>query len=308
MLKDAFVQNVSYELRSPLTNIIGFADLLATEMPARSTSASAPISAISAPRVTLGVLIDNILDLTSVDAGIAELDPEKQDVPALIDKARPGWPPAFRACGSENPLNLVVEIADGLPHFVADGKRIVQMLYNLLSNAARYSDPGQRSSLSMTSRGERMVFAIEDEGAGMPDDMKAAIFQRFEGQSVEGRPARGRARARHRQDIRQPAWWHDLDRSRQPKGTRVTVSIPAIPRKKSARRINGRRAAPPCRRRGDRGVRRADRGTSLARRSGPSGRRPRHRQDGAGPGYHPHPDGRTGAGRALAEFCIGSAL
>ena len=80
-LKDAFVQNVSYELRSPLTNIIGFADLLASETAGvLNERQRAYTDYIRASSVTLGVLIDNILDLATVDAGIAELRPELQDI------------------------------------------------------------------------------------------------------------------------------------------------------------------------------------------------------------------------------------
>ena len=80
-LKDAFVQNVSYEFRSPLTNIIGFADILASggagELNERQKAYTDYIRASSA---TLGVLIDNILDLATVDAGIAQLDLRPQDI------------------------------------------------------------------------------------------------------------------------------------------------------------------------------------------------------------------------------------
>src|SRR5690606_23428346 len=133
------VENVSYELRSPLTNIIGFADLLAdTEGASLNERQKAYIDYIRASSVTLGVLIDNILDLASVDAGIAELNPEPLDVPGMIDKARAGLAATFPEVSGEEP-HLVVEIAPDLPMVVADGTRLVQVLYNLLSNAARFS-------------------------------------------------------------------------------------------------------------------------------------------------------------------------
>ncbi|RYE86692.1 MAG: PAS domain-containing protein, partial [Hyphomicrobiales bacterium] len=129
-LKDAFVQNVSYELRSPLTNIIGFADLLSSkaagELNERQQSYTDYIRASS---VTLGVLIDNILDLATVDAGIAELRPEPQDIVALVDKARAGVAATFPEIDGEHSINLSVDIAPNLPLFIADGTRIVQVLY-----------------------------------------------------------------------------------------------------------------------------------------------------------------------------------
>lgn len=186
-LKDAFVENVSYELRSPLTNIIGFADLLAgTEGDSLNERQKAYIEYIRASSVTLGVLIDNILDLASVDAGIAELNPEPLDVPALIDKARAGLSASFPEI-SGNATNLVVHVEPDLPEFVADGTRIVQVLYNLLSNAARFSPPGGEIHLSVSHRADRMLFIIEDEGPGLTDELRSAILTRLDTPSAGGR-------------------------------------------------------------------------------------------------------------------------
>jgi signal transduction histidine kinase len=115
-LKDAFVQNVSYELRSPLTNIIGFADLLASETPGPLNEKQRGYTDyIRASSVTLGVLIDNILDLATVDAGIAELRPELQHIPSLVDKATAGLAATFPDVDGERAINLVVDIAPNLP-------------------------------------------------------------------------------------------------------------------------------------------------------------------------------------------------
>jgi signal transduction histidine kinase len=187
VLKDAFVENVSYELRSPLTNIIGFADLLANEGGALNDRQAAYIDYIRASSVTLGVLIDNILDLASVDAGIAELRPELLDVQNLVDKARAGLSATFPEISGEKPINLVVDIDDHLPPFIADGTRIVQVLYNLLSNAARFSPPGGEIRLSIMHRADRMLFVIEDEGPGLTDEMKSAILTRLDNPGGSGR-------------------------------------------------------------------------------------------------------------------------
>ncbi|HEV7718815.1 MAG TPA: ATP-binding protein [Arsenicitalea sp.] len=226
-LKDAFVQNVSYELRSPLTNIIGFADLLATDevgtLNARQRSYTDYIRASS---VTLGVLIDNILDLATVDAGIAELRPELQDVHALIDKARAGLAATFPEINGEKTLNLVVDVADDLPPFLADGTRIVQVLYNLLSNAARFSEPGGEIHLSVEARGERMLFVVEDEGAPMSDEMKAAILERVDNPAIAGRQrGAGLGLAIVRTFVNLHGGTITVER-REPRGSRVTVNLP----------------------------------------------------------------------------------
>ena len=225
LLKDAFVENVSYELRSPLTNIIGFADLLATEAGSLNERQRAYIDYIRASSVTLGVLIDNILDLASVDAGIAELRPEQLDVTALVDKAKAGLSATFPEVSGEKPINLVVDIEDRLPPFIADGTRMVQVLYNLLSNAARFSPPGGEIRLSVSHRADRMLFIIEDEGPGLTDEMKSAILTRLDN------PAGGRQRGAGlglsivRTFVNLHGGTISAER-REPRGSRIIINLP----------------------------------------------------------------------------------
>ncbi len=222
-LKDAFVQNVSYELRSPLTNIIGFADLLASgaagDLNDRQRNYTDYIRASS---VTLGVLIDNILDLATVDAGIAELRPEPQDVAALVEKARAAVVATFPQIEGERSINLRVSIASDLPPFIADGTRITQVLYNLLSSAARFSEPGSEITLTVTGRSGRILFVVEDEGTAMSEEMRAAMSDRDDIAATHGAAARRRPRPRHRAGLRQPPWRHHQHRearaARQPGG------------------------------------------------------------------------------------------
>lgn len=226
-LKDAFVQNVSYEFRSPLTNIIGFADLLdAGVVGPLNDKQRAYTGYIRSSSANLGLLIDNILDLANVDAGIAELNTEALEIPTLIEKARAGLIAAFS--GSEKPVNLVTNIAANLPNFVADGKRIVQILYNLLSNAARFSAPGAEIRLSVEARGDsHIAFSVEDEGVGIPDDIRSTMFSRFEGQSVEGRQ---RGAGLGLAIVKTFANLHGGTvhiEAREPQGTRVTVIVPS---------------------------------------------------------------------------------
>src|SRR5690606_3736252 len=226
-LKDAFVENVSYELRSPLTNIIGFADLLAgTEGGTLNARQREYIDYIRASSVTLGVLIDNILDLASVDAGIAELRPETLDVASLIDKAKAGLSATFPEVSGEAPINLVVDIEPNLPAFVADGTRIVQVLYNLLSNAARFSPPGGEIRLTVSNRGERMLFVIEDEGPGLTDEMKSAILTRLDTPNAGGRQ---RGAGLGLSIVRTFVNLHGgtiAAEKREPRGSRIIVNLP----------------------------------------------------------------------------------
>jgi len=226
-LKDAFVQNVSYELRSPLTNIIGFADLLASDafgpLNERQRQYTDYIRASSA---TLGLLIDNILDLTHVDAGIAALDLEEHGIAELVERARAGLAATFTATGDRPPINLVVSVPEGLPPFVADGKRVVQVLYNLLSNAARFCEPGSEVRLSVEHQGDWLRFLVEDDGVGVPEEIRAAMFQRFEGRAVEGRQrGAGLGLAIVKAFVQLHGGTVGIE-AREPRGTRVTVTLP----------------------------------------------------------------------------------
>ncbi|MEP7240254.1 MAG: PAS-domain containing protein [Devosia sp.] len=224
-LKDAFVQNVSYELRSPLTNIIGFADLLASEsVGALNDKQKAYTGYIRASSVTLGVLIDNILDLATVDAGIAELRPEPQDVPALIEKARAGLAATFPEIDGEKPLNIRVVIPEPLPQLLADGTRVVQVLYNLLSTAARFSEPGDPVTLTVVARGGRMLFTVDDEGAQMSDEVRAALSDRGDAGTGRQRGA-GLGLAIVRSFVHMHGGTISVER-REPRGSRVVVSLP----------------------------------------------------------------------------------
>jgi signal transduction histidine kinase len=233
-LKDAFVQNVSYELRSPLTNIIGFSDLLAsgTVGPLNEKQKSYT-DYIRASSVTLGVLIDNILDLANVDAGVAELRPEEQDIATLVEKARAGLAATFPEVDGDGPLNLVLEVPANLPPLYADGTRIVQILYNLLSTAARFSEPGGLVKLSVAERGDRIVFTVEDEGAQMSEEMRAAMADRVDS-TISGRQ---RAAALGLAIVRTFVNLHGgiiSVEKREPRGSRVTVTLPRTQRLTSA--------------------------------------------------------------------------
>lgn len=225
-LKDAFVENVSYELRSPLTNIIGFSDFLAeAEGENLNPRQREYLDYIRASSVTLAVLIDNILDLASVDAGIAELNPEPQDVTSLVEKARAGLTASLHDLSGEPP-NLVIDIEPSLPEFVADGTRIVQVLYNLLSNAARFSPPGGEIRLTVGHRAGRMLFVIEDEGPGLTDEMKSAILTRLDTTQASGRQrGAGLALSIVRTFVNLHGGTISAER-REPKGSRIIVNLP----------------------------------------------------------------------------------
>src|SRR5208282_6039329 len=176
-LRNDFVNHVSYELRTPLTNIIGFTQLLA----AGGVGALNPKQLEYAGFITdsshaLLAIIDDILDLASIDAGALELRLEDVDVAEAMKAAAAGVQDRL----SEAAIELRIVMTDGVGSLRADGRRVRQVLFNLLSNAINYSEAGQTVTLAAMRRGSEIVFKVSDRGRGIPPEMIDRVFDRFE--------------------------------------------------------------------------------------------------------------------------------
>lgn len=176
-LKNDFVHHVSYELRTPLTNIIGFTHLL-------RDPATGPLSEkqgeylgyISSSSAALLAIINDILDLASIDAGAMKLDLGPVDIRKTMEAAAEG----VRDRLAEHGLALDIRSPSGIGSFTADERRIRQILFNLLSNAVAFSRPGGRITLAAERRSDAVVFSVRDEGRGIPPDLAERVFNRFE--------------------------------------------------------------------------------------------------------------------------------
>ncbi|RBP08681.1 signal transduction histidine kinase [Roseiarcus fermentans] len=176
-LRNDFVNHVSYELRTPLTNIIGFTQLLA----AGGVGPLNPKQLEYAGFITnsshaLLAIIDDILDLASIDAGALELRLEPVDVADAMRAAAAGVQDRL----DEASIELRMVTTDGVGAFTADGRRVRQALFNLLSNAINYSEPGQTVTLAAMRRMDEIVFKVSDRGRGIPPEMIERVFHRFE--------------------------------------------------------------------------------------------------------------------------------
>ncbi len=183
-LKSQFIGHVSYELRSPLTNIIGFGDLLARQTTGPLNEKQKEyLGDLSASSKTLLAIIDDILDLATIDAGGLELKVAPVKVRSVIDTAVLGV--RDRAQRAKLTLDISIDREDAV--FVADEARIRQVLYNLVSNAIGFSNPG--ATVFIRSWGEAGVrhFIVEDRGVGIPADKQARVLDRFETHSHGGK-------------------------------------------------------------------------------------------------------------------------
>ncbi len=186
-LKNDFIQNVSYELRTPLTNIIGFSDLLANpNIGPLSDRQKDYLGDIRASSTTLLSIINDILDLATIDAGALELQPKKVKVAGLIKSAALG----VRERLVRAQLGLDIRVEPGIDEFICDEQRVKQILFNLLSNAIGFSPEGSRIRLLCMRDEGKIAFTVLDQGCGIPEKDQQAVFDRFESRS-QGSKHRG---------------------------------------------------------------------------------------------------------------------
>jgi signal transduction histidine kinase len=222
-MKNAFISHISYELRTPLTNIIGFSELLATpQIGPLNDKQREYLGDISVSSKTLLAIIDDILTLATMDAGAMELKQGPVDVRAVIDAAILG----VREAAQRARLSLHIAVADGVTQFVADEGRVRQILYNLLSNAVGFSKAGDTIRVICWREQGMMVFLVEDQGVGIPKDQQWRVFERFESRSHgSGHRGAGLGLSIVKSLVELHGGTVSLE-SEPGRGTRVTVRLP----------------------------------------------------------------------------------
>lgn len=173
-LRDAFVHHVSYQLRSPLTNIIGFIELLRDRTVGDLNHKQNEYSEhILKSSTALLVIINDILDFASIDSGSLELNCESFDLLQAINATLRGLEDRIE----ESLINLVVEVQNDLGLFYADEKRIRQILFNLISNALSYSDRGATIRIKVYTTHDTLVLAVIDYGNRVTEYRKQRSFE-----------------------------------------------------------------------------------------------------------------------------------
>ncbi|MDX2203888.1 MAG: PAS-domain containing protein [Hyphomicrobiaceae bacterium] len=175
-LKNQFISHVSYELRTPLQNVIGFSELLASPRVGELNAQQMEyLGVISAQSRSLLSIINDILDLATIDAGVLELKLSTVRVDAVIDRSVE----AVRDRLARARLNLDIAVAEDAVEFVADEARVRQVLYNLLSNAIGFSKSGDGVRIEVRREAGMMAFSVIDSGLGIPRERQAQVLERF---------------------------------------------------------------------------------------------------------------------------------
>ena len=176
-LKIDFVHHVSYELRSPLTNIIGFAHFLREPMTGLLNEKQEEyLGYITTSTNALLAIINDILDLATIDAGSMTLSLGMVDIRTAVEAAAEG----IRDRLLKDDIALDIKVAPEVSSFIADERRIRQILFNLLSNAVGFSPAGATVTLSAERRDDAIVFSVVDHGPGIPPEMMDRVFDWFE--------------------------------------------------------------------------------------------------------------------------------
>jgi len=179
-LKIDFVHHVSYELRSPLTNIIGFAHFLSDPVTGPLTPKQREyLGYITASTNALLAIINNILDLATVDAGAMTLNLGSVDIRATMEGVQDRL--------IKSGIILDIRVASDIGTFVADEWRVRQSLFNLLANAVGFSPAGETIIFAAHRFKDAVVFSVTDRGPGIPAEVQGKVFDWFETHSLGSR-------------------------------------------------------------------------------------------------------------------------
>ncbi|HEX3042857.1 MAG TPA: HAMP domain-containing sensor histidine kinase [Solirubrobacterales bacterium] len=174
-LKDEFVLTASHELRSPLTSVQGFAELLMLERESLTPRQAETVEVILDNCRHLVRLLNDLLDLARSDAGRLSIRPQPTEVAPLVeDVVR-----TMRAQTEAGGQALSEQVEPGLPPIVVEPDRIRQILVNLLTNAHEYSPEGASIGVSARADGAEVEITVSDDGPGIPADQLEHIFERF---------------------------------------------------------------------------------------------------------------------------------
>lgn len=185
-LKSEFIANVSYELRTPLNAIIGFTEILANQyFGTLNTRQSDYAQAILESSGQLLSLINDILDLATIEAGYMEIDRAPVDIHALMMGVMTFAHERARAQG----LRLEFDCPPDIGMISGDERRLKQAIYNLVSNALKFTPQGGSVTLAARREGGRVALVVSDTGVGVAEQDQERIFEKFERGSSQSRQA-----------------------------------------------------------------------------------------------------------------------
>ena len=173
-LRAEFLGMVSHELRTPLTSIRGSANTLLDEESSLDPAEMRQFHRIIFEQSErMRGLISDLLDVARIETGSLSVSPSPTELPGLVDEAKN----TFLAAGNRD--NIRIDVPPDLPLVMSDRRRIVQVLNNLLSNAARHSEDASAIHLTVSLQGIHVTISVSDYGKGIPADRLPQLFRKF---------------------------------------------------------------------------------------------------------------------------------
>ena len=173
--KSEFLANMSHELRTPLNAILGFTEMVLDDLYGEvPTDLKEPLADIQTNGKHLLRLINDVLDLSKIEAGRMELSLDDYAVDDVVATVRA----SLRSLADEKGLELVTEVEGNLPDAYGDSKRITQCLLNLVGNALKFTKHG-RVTVGVERQGEVLRYRVSDTGIGIPADQIDVVFAEF---------------------------------------------------------------------------------------------------------------------------------
>ncbi|MBV8762912.1 MAG: PAS domain S-box protein [Deltaproteobacteria bacterium] len=187
--KSEFLSSMSHELRTPLNAILGFAQLLERDRKQPLTERQLErLEHVTRGGEHLLRLIDDVLDLSRIEAGRITMSPEQVGVPEVLTEVVQTLEPMASRAG----ISIAVEsLADPLPRVVADRTRLAQILMNFGSNAIKYGKPSGHVWVRAGLVADRVRISVRDDGVGIPEDKRDKIFEPFQRAGQEAGPIEG---------------------------------------------------------------------------------------------------------------------
>ncbi len=182
-LKNSILTNVSYEVRTPLTSIVGFAETLEYGIAGPLTAKQREyVLDIRKSSEDLKTIIDAIIDLSAIDAGQMELRLSDLDIAHVLTTAAEKISPSLQ----KRQLRIEIELAENVENIIGDPIRLEQILVQLLSNAAGFSQPGSTIKMGARKLGENIQLWVADQGRGIEPEFQRKVFDRFQAKPSQG--------------------------------------------------------------------------------------------------------------------------
>lgn len=223
-LKSDFISNVSHELRSPLTTIVGFIEILSRQyFGTLNTRQEEYVKGIGESSRHLLDLVNNILDLASIEAGHFKLQPASVDVSTFLKKVAS----LVEKRAESNEQHFIQSFSKGIKTWNIDERRVKQALYNLLNNAIKFTPPGGKIILEAKATQKNLEISVSDTGIGISSEEKSQVLKKFERGEGSAQRGAGVGLSLVKNIVELHGGYVQLD-SEVHKGTRITCVFPKL--------------------------------------------------------------------------------